>query len=116
MNNFKKFITRVISGIFLGGIFLLSVFYNKFIFYFLVVIFQILSIMELKRMFPNNIDMVYWITICLWLDLMILINLYNYPFISNLSNFNLSVFANFFLSFILIMLAFIIKALANVKN
>ncbi len=116
IKDYKKFILRIITGLILGGLFLASVFIQKNIFYFMVIVFQILASVELKKLFPDKIDLYYWIILTLWLDSMIFVNIKKYELISNLSDFNTELFSIFSLCLIVILLIFIIKEILSNKN
>lgn len=116
MRNIQKFLIRILTSVTLGGLFLISVFYNKFIFYPLVILFQIFAILEIKKMFPNYIDSMYWLLLTIWLDAVILGYLSQYPLLSSLSEFNKSIFTAFSFSMSIVMLIFIVKEIVNSKK
>lgn len=111
-----KFIFRIITSLLLGSLFIYSVIENRYLFYLLVISFQIISVIELKRIFPNIIDSILWISLTLWMDGIVLIYLYKYELISNLSYFNYSIAFPFILSIIIVMLMIIIKNIMSSKE
>ncbi|MEN3014638.1 MAG: phosphatidate cytidylyltransferase [bacterium] len=105
----KKFTLRILSGLFLGLVFLFSVFQYKPLFYFIVIIFQILSIFELKKMFKEYVDTLLWIAITAWLDILVITHLKDYPLISNLSYLNLQILFPYVMGIIFIAVIIMIK-------
>ncbi|MCS7243749.1 MAG: phosphatidate cytidylyltransferase [Candidatus Calescibacterium sp.] len=112
----QKFVLRIVTGLLLGSLFIFSVFENKLIFYTMVIFFQIISIWELKKMFPNSIDTFFWLFLVIWMDSIILLDLHSYNLISNLSYFNKSILVPFSSISIVILLIFILKNILNSKN
>lgn len=109
IKNFSKFVLRITTGTILGLILIYSVIHNKVFFYFLVLIFQILSIFELKNMFKDYIDVIFWIFITLWLDTFIFLYLRNYQIISNLASLNKEILFPFLICSMILLVIFIIK-------
>lgn len=116
IKDLPKFIFRIITSLLLGSLFIYSVIGNKYLFYLLVISFQVISVIELRRIFPNIIDSILWISLTLWIDGIVLIYLYKYELISNLSYFNYSIAFPFILSIIIVMLIMIIKNIMNSKE
>ncbi|MCS7165444.1 MAG: phosphatidate cytidylyltransferase [Candidatus Calescibacterium sp.] len=112
----RKFVYRVLTGLLLTFIFFYSVFENKFVFYVMVIFFQIAAIFELKKMFSEKVDILAWIFFTLWIDTIVLVDLYNYQLISNLSIFNRSMFSIFFLGNIFLMILIILKNIMSSRN
>jgi len=114
----KKFILRIISGIFLFLIAVFLLFNNWSLFVVFVVIIQLLAIYELNSMFMKRyyVDKFFLFFIALYLDILAYLNSLNVITISSNFRFNSDKLIFIFLSIIFIFLIFSVNFIGYLQN
>ncbi len=114
----KKFILRVVSGVFLFLFSLFLLLYNWNLFVIFVVIIQLIAIYEVITIFSKRyyIDKFFLFFIALYLDILIYFFSFNILGIFNIFEFNSNIFVLFLFSIFFIFLVFSINFIVYLQN